>query len=371
MKNGVLPKQRDMGVELVRVLAMLMIIVLHLVGKGGLTSAGSGASRYLSQGLMGLCMCGVNLFALTTGYVCYGAKQRWHKLTSLWLEVFFYSVAGTFATMLLTGTFPGKRAILEAFFPVAGKQYWYFSAYFCLFCFRPFIDTALSHLSRRQFRALLLTGTVLFSLIGIVLTDAFGVSYGYSVLWLIYVYCVGAYLRAYPRDFRRKRWVHIVAFFGFSVAAVAASYLLGAVTRALVGKAMWQNITCQLSSATILAAAVSLFLATAGLKIQTGRKPMLALSAISFDVYLIHVHPLVFPFLEDAMVFAASLPWYEMLFWLFGTAVAIYLVCAAIGWIRCGLFRLLHIPALSLWLTERVRRLFRWILDGKKERSAL
>ncbi len=71
MRNGV--SKRHAGIELFRIVSMLMVIVLHILAHGGvllnvrIDSMGGFSIWYMDA----MAICAVNCFALISGYVTY------------------------------------------------------------------------------------------------------------------------------------------------------------------------------------------------------------------------------------------------------------------------------------------------------------
>ena len=143
-------KERNLGIELLRIVSMFLIIVLHCLGLGG---AGKCAPEHTVQNsilwfLTAACYGSANLYALTSGYVCIRATHRWERMIELWLQVFLYSV-GIFAVDRILGGSGDLswRQIISLLLPVTSNRYWYFSAYFFLFAFLPFTKASVLSVS--------------------------------------------------------------------------------------------------------------------------------------------------------------------------------------------------------------------------------
>ena len=82
------------------------------------------------------------------------------------------------------------------------------------------------------------------------------------------------------------------------------------------------------------------------------------LSPMAFGVYLIHVHPCVWNyFMGGRWAFLAEKPAPLLALGVLGSAVAIFLVCAFIDWLRGLLARVLGINKLADVLGEKLTRL--------------
>lgn len=66
-------KQRNVGIDILRVVSMFFIIIGHVLMQGGVLSAYSSAglqgSYYFLNTIYVMAYCGVNCFALVSGYV--------------------------------------------------------------------------------------------------------------------------------------------------------------------------------------------------------------------------------------------------------------------------------------------------------------
>lgn len=92
--NNLKISQRDYGIDLLRIVSMLMVPIVHVIGQGGiLTAAVPFSLQYESAWLlMSFLLVAVNCFVLITGYVYYGKETKYYRLFTLWAEVLFYSI---------------------------------------------------------------------------------------------------------------------------------------------------------------------------------------------------------------------------------------------------------------------------------------
>lgn len=192
---------RNHGIDLLRIISMYMVLILHIMGCGGVFEKIEWLSwnYFISWGLSSLSFCAVNCYAMISGYICYSQKFDYARIIRLWMQIIFYTVGITvvFAWIMPQGV--GFKKWILAFFPITLNQYWYVSSYFALFFCMPFLNFIVNRLDRRLFIKLLVTMVVLFSLIPTFTLgkDGFGVSHGYSPLWLGVLYLLGAGIRKY------------------------------------------------------------------------------------------------------------------------------------------------------------------------------
>ena len=75
--------QRDYGIDLLRIVSMLMVPIVHILGQGGVISATIPFSlQYESAWLLeSFLLVAVNCFVLITGYVYYGKETKYYRLS--------------------------------------------------------------------------------------------------------------------------------------------------------------------------------------------------------------------------------------------------------------------------------------------------
>ena len=87
-------KQRQHGVDALRIVSMLFVIIQHILGQGGVAGAEIASGKdILLRFLQILVYCAVNLYGITTGYLLCRKPFRLARLVKLWLTTVFWSVA--------------------------------------------------------------------------------------------------------------------------------------------------------------------------------------------------------------------------------------------------------------------------------------
>ncbi len=186
-------KERNYGIDLLRLVLMYMVCVLHVLGRGGvLSSSVQGTVGYRVFWLLEtLSYCAVDGFAIISGYMANDKPRKISKLIEMWLQVLFYSFVLTLILTIigLNDTW-GKRAILKSLLPVTSDYYWYFTAYFALFLSIPILNKFLFNIDVNNARKAFITIVFVFSFMESV-SSAFKTNGGYSAIWLMVLYCIG------------------------------------------------------------------------------------------------------------------------------------------------------------------------------------
>lgn len=185
---------RNKGIELCRLMLMYMVCILHTLGGGGvLDNCVEGNIRYYVFWFIEISSyCAVDGFAFISGYTFSGKAVSIKKAVSLEVQALFYSAFLTGLLFLI-----GIRVslspleIIELFFPITANTFWYLSAYFGILVFLPFIDMTINKLDERKAKELLTLFIIIFSMWGL-LNNSFSLEWGYSTIWILIVYIIGA-----------------------------------------------------------------------------------------------------------------------------------------------------------------------------------
>lgn len=351
-------KKREYGIDALRIVSMFFVVVLHMVGNGGILpfSQPLGGS-YIAGWFLGVAtQCAVNCYGMISGYVGLNSKFRYTNIVMLWLQVAFYTVGITAVVWYINPDLVGTMEIKSAIFPTYFKQYWYFSAYFCLFFFMPALNVVVHKLSKKQLEAILVSLLVAFSILPTVFErDAFHLIDGYSVLWLGVLYLIGAYIKKY--DFANKRsvfvWLSIYAV--CVIISWAAKIAIEKYQIDLFSGNVNGEIPIKYISPTMVIAAVALVGAFA--KMKPGKilsKVIKVISPLTFGVYLIHVHPYVWMLFNKKLLHLLDVPVDEMVVRVIGVAAIVFIACMIIEYIRALLFSVLRIKKLFLWIENKI-----------------
>ena len=229
-------KTRDSNMELLRLVAMLLIMVVHanfraLPKPDAMMIAANPSSAFLQFLAEGFSIVGVNVFVLLSGW--YGIRPRLVRFSELLFQVFFFGVLCLGVECLVSGQCP-PQAILSVFMLDAG-DYWFVKVYIGLYLFAPVLNSFVEHASRRQFGQVLLAVFGFMFLFGWLFKATTWIGEGYSLPWFMCLYLLARYMRVHRpwfTQFRRSAdlaiYLGIVAFLTVAV-FVLRHYNLGGV----------------------------------------------------------------------------------------------------------------------------------------------
>lgn len=298
-------EQRNAGIDLLRSIAMLMIVIHHVLLHGDILSQADQQSIHYQAAwfLEILGFCAVNVYGMISGFVGYGHKHRLSRFVQLFFQVIFYTVIATVIFYFIRPEMVTGETILHAIFPFAFDMYWYYTAYFCLFFIMPYLDRMMEALTRDEARRLMLILFVVFSILQPIFNRQFALTNnGYSFLWLALLYLTGAYIKKY--DFGKGNGTKFLI--GYILCAFFIWFLKIGYERIFYVWTHEQRTSerfVNYTSPFVVLFAICLIVAFKEMKCREMLKKVAGfLAAVSFDVYLLHDEPLVTMFCTDDLV---------------------------------------------------------------------
>lgn len=357
-----LKQERNYGIDLLRMVAMFMVAVLHILGQGGVLGNTRGFSgQYLVVWFFELgAYDAVNLYALISGYVGINSRYKVSNLLVLWLQVALYSLGIAVLFAIIKPELCSASDVIGYAFPVITKKYWYFSAYFCLFFFMPLLNAGINAMSRQSLRRVIIAMILVFSVLASVAKetehDPFSLGSGYSGLWLMVLYAVGAYIGKYGMWKKISQPALLGIYFGCTGLSLGLKCGVQYISGTVFNSAYYLKSIASYTSPLVLLGSIALLLFFSRLRCGNIAKKIIALFApAAFGVYIIHVHPLIWESLmKNRFVPYADLSPLALAGAVLLTAFGIYLVCSLIDLLRVWLFRLLKIRQHCMALGERL-----------------
>lgn len=349
--NKSLQPKRQTNLELLRIIAMLLIIVHHYVVNSELLSEGGPvyAAATSPTSLVLLCLgafgkTAINCFVLITGYFMCVSSISAKKFAKLYLEVVFYRVviSGIF---WLSGYAP--FSLLELFhcvFPMAEIKTNFAPAFLVFFLFLPFLKLLTEKLTQKQHFYLLLLSCFVYVFMGTV-KHFFIVSMNY-LTWFCVLFLVASYIRLYPnRIFDSARIWGICSLIGVMVCI--GSVLVCTYVGERTGMALSYLFVVDSNTFLAFFTGLSGFLFFKNVRIP--HCPSInTLAGSCFGIFLIHANSetmrrwLWVDVLNNAGMYAS--PWLPL--HILGSVLAIFFLCAGIDLLRR---QLLEKPFFRLW----------------------
>lgn len=356
---------RNLGIDLLRIVAMLLIVTLHVLGQGGiLRHADILSKNYDVAWFMELLAYpSVAAFGMIAGYV---GLNRSHRVSSgiyLWLQVFFYTVLITVTFLFVAPSVVNLTSVKYMFSPIMNEQYWYMSAYLGLFFFMDGLNFVINNMPKYKVYTMLIAAFMLFSVLPVLADpDTYSLKYGCSIICIACFYLYGACIKKYGIFSKVKSSVLWIVY--LSCVLITWGSKIGIET--VYGYSELYpdrgNILITYNSPTnVLAAAVLLVIFSRITLEGFLSKVVGAVAPLVLGVYLLNTHPLIFAlFMKDIVADYANLPLGKMIGGVLLMVAFIFLLGIMIDAVRRLIFELSH-------LKEKLRAIENYI----KERNSL
>lgn len=346
-------KKINSGINLFKLFSMFMIAQLHILGMGGIIGATEGTAAYYHAFFMqNAAFCAVNCYALASGYLMFGKKIRLSRIAGLWLEVFFYSVVISAIMMSVYRDLFCAQNTVYALTPIISNQYWYMTAYFLMYLFIPMMNKFAEAADKKSFTAVIAVILLLTTGSFIIGKDGFKFSEGYSQIWLMVMYLVGAYMKKFGVGAKMK-WYSALLFY---IISVGCNFALNIFLKDPMKKIFTDDTVNYLTYTSPFVVLSAIFLFIFFSKLKFGKKTEKFINYITpaaLGVYLIHTHPLVFnKLMKDIAMPLVNHGTAAMIFGSIAMALAVFIICIVIDLLRIQLFKLIRINALCKKLDE-------------------
>jgi surface polysaccharide O-acyltransferase-like enzyme len=356
---------RNNGIDLLKIISMINIIVLHInLFSRKLTLKIINPRNKIAWKIEAISYWSVNCFGMISGIVGYkGYKMS--NLIYLWFQVTFYSILITLIISFLKKFNVKKRDLFLSFFPILIKRHWYVNAYFSMYLFLPFINNGINSLKKTELRNIIFIFFAFFSLYNIIAVFLDKENYhflnkGYSSLWLMILYSLGAYLG--KNIIINNNKFYLINSILYLLIFLSLSFLNSEV---LFKLREINNKNCRILidylSPTVIMQAICLIMFFSKLNIKNKKilKIISFIIPLNFSAYLIHA-PIFKSNLKIKIILFKminNLNSNLLLFKIYIISIIIYFICIFIDYIRSLIFKLCQIRKLSLFIEKIIPKL--------------
>ena len=276
--------KRQSNLELLRIVAMLMVLVLH----ANYFSLGIPTSEDVSAHPMteltrifveAVCVVAVNAFVLISGW--FGITPRFCHLAGFIFQVAFFAVFGSIVAMIL-GSYGWNRPAGGWLVILLGWNYWYVKAYIILYICSPMLNAFVNQANRLQLLKLIVVFFSVQTIYGWYLGNGGYFNRGYSPLSMMGLYLLARYLRLYGDRLLKISWGgHFLLYMTTSLMIAMLDLL------EIQRGAEWHILAY--SNPLVIFSSVFLFMAF--VKIDIGKMRVVNfLASSAFAAYLFHYH---------------------------------------------------------------------------------
>ena len=308
--------RRESNIELLRIVAMLMIVTHHVV----INVSNTYCEMYLQRSCEppfylynALVIYGVNLFVMISGYC--GIRATLSKGVALYLKCVLYGMLGI-VVYLLTPNNAFVWGQLEPYiYVLSGNTTWWFIRYYMfLFALSPFINIVFERCSRKEVYTLTLLLTILSVYFGWMRHDMVNLD-GYNFFNFVWIYCIGHCIRLSQPELRSIRYVRWYALLLWVVCVVLTAW--GEYHH-------WSQAVFGYNNPFIVGGTIGLFVFFQSFEFQS--KTVNLIAASTLGVYLIHGHFQIGPFFINYAINHYTSAWQIPLF-----ALGIFVICSVVA----------------------------------------
>ena len=196
-------KKRVSKFELLRIIAMYLIVLHHSIVHGVLTISVNQQLRHPIATAVAMILgmggkIGVIIFVLLTGYFMKNSKISFGKIIKIWLPIFFWSIFLFIIFCIYNPETFTLKNLIKSLFPIIFNQYWFMTVYVFMYCMVPILNSIVTSLNTKNKK-------IYFLIIGTLITISqlpyiFGGSenhdlIGSDLFTFCFVYCIGAFIR--------------------------------------------------------------------------------------------------------------------------------------------------------------------------------
>ena len=294
--------RRQTNFELLRIVAMGMIIVLHYLDRGRILapySEDASVLNYTAWLIEAFCIVSVNCYVLISGYFLAESEWKPGRIVSLAAQVLFYSLTIP-AVMLCLGMISGSELSLYDWltfiFPFQNEHYWFATHYLILYLFAPILAAGVQKLDKKTLRAVIALLIAFFSIAKTLIPfnlvmDADGYHYG----WFLCLFLVGAYLRKYGIPKLDKGQNGAVLYAGMCILIWAMSVFCGVMEQRTGMLSHYVDMPYTYNYFFVFIGSLGMFYWFKNMQIKEGRAAdsIRKLAPYTFGIYLLHAHILV------------------------------------------------------------------------------
>ena len=354
-KNNKSQLNRNYGIDLLKIFSMINIINLH-ININLLYLIPSNPKFKTVYRFETFSIFAVDAFGIISGIVGY-KRYKLVNLIYLYFEYYFYSVI--MQIYYYYKSIESLKILIHHFFPLGIKRNWFPNAYILMYLFLPFLTNSINTMDRKLFSKIVIFLIFIYSLYHTVVKFLIGntqydfVINGYSSLWLLILYIIGAYIGRFEKN-KKIRFYPL-----FFLIYLLDSFLSSELFFYIVKKyKLPYKFFLDYCFPNIMIQALSLIFFFSNLKISNKYliKIILFLNPLNFNICLIHSKIL---FTKTPMIlkfnkYIKSMTPKFLFFKLYVISIMVYVICAFIDYFRFLLFKIFRIRNLSIYIEKKI-----------------
>lgn len=241
-------KERDSGIELLRIVAIFMVIGVHLLDYGKYYATAMNVDGIVQSSALIFRIfvrSAVNIFLIISGFFMvraeFNLKKSYKRILRVYLSIFFYSVVLSIIALCIGNE--GRLALgidktdlfitLKMLFPISSQTWYFLTDYILVMLLVPFVNLALNSISKKQYQVLLgILGFIMSIWLFAGSIDVLrpfangygydGISAGKNVFSFIFMYIIGGYISLHVKSDNKPK----LRYLFIAMTALAANYFI-------------------------------------------------------------------------------------------------------------------------------------------------
>lgn len=327
INNKCVTRGRNYAIDLLRIIAMLMVLTLHINLFGGFFNI-KGSPLYELSILLyeHLSIVAVNVFVIISAWFLCDGHTATKKVFQLLITIIFWTIVTEFVAALL-----GEKITIYDIaksIPVIGYSYGFLSGYMIMYMVSPYLNIILGSISQRQ-KFLIAFGIVLlFSFFAPITSSGYlKIGGGYHFAWFIGLYLVTAIIKHSQRQI--GKYVYLCLYVILAIIGTLGDYY----NINVIGSRDYNNIIVLIESFCIF-----LFFSKITINNDKIVRWIAFLAPFSFAVFLIHANFVLERYYQQ-FVFSQYISGTIMYLLLVPVAaVCTYIICSLLEYLRKTIF---------------------------------
>lgn len=294
--------KRQANFELLRIVAMMMIIALHYLNKSDLIllyTEEHSAVNYAAHLIESFCIVAVNCYVLLSGYFLVESAWKPKRVVSLVAQILFYSLLIPIVLSCIGVVSFGELSVydwLNYVLPIETEHYWFATAYLVMYVFSPILAAGVKAADKRTLQTIIFFLLLYFSLWKSLVPAKLATDrYGYDFGWFLCLFLIAAYIRLYGLPRLEKKRNAVLLYVGMSLGIFLLMEVTGILAEVLPPFAYYMDMPDTYNHILCLLSSIGFFMMFKDMKPWDGRaaEVIRRLSPYTFGVYLLHEHILV------------------------------------------------------------------------------
>ncbi|MDU5491327.1 MAG: acyltransferase family protein [Clostridium perfringens] len=317
-------KARDSNIEILRIIAIIMVIGLHYLNEnmGGALGALSNGhiNYYIAHYIESLNIVAVNLFVIVSAYFLVDKSiPKLSKIIKLVILAYFYGFLFYIIGIISNINKFSFIELIKSINPFLDGGYWFIKIYIILYLLSPFINKFISTLNKKSHKGVIILIGIFFSVWPSFLPQAPNNDGGYGIISFIFLYLIVAYIKKYYKNNKSTRY-----YIGIYFLAVSITFIFSIIS---FNSAWAYNFVFNIIGS------IALFLGIKQIKLKSNIINYIA--TYTFEIYLIHFNNIMIILVFKGLLRCKDF-YYSKLFIinLVGGIITIFLISFIIEFIR-------------------------------------